>query len=58
MIIIRKEVVELVEMGIDMRVYVDLKIFYYLFILVLLIVKLGLDVDFNRVYKKSLNKLI
>lgn len=58
MIITRKEVVELAEMGIDMRVYVDLKIFYHSFTPALLIAKLGLDVDFNRVYKKSLNKLI
>lgn len=58
MIITRKEVVELVEMGVDMRVYMDLKTFYHSFTPALLIAKLGLDVDFNRVYKKSLNKLI
>lgn len=45
-------------MGVDMRVYVDLKTFYHSFTPALLIAKLGLDVDFNRVYKKSLNKLI
>lgn len=58
MIITRKEVVELAEMGVDMRVYVDIKTFYHSFTPALLIAKLGLDVDFNRVYKKSLNKLI
>ena len=58
MIITRKEVVELAEMGVDMRVYVDIKTFGHSFTPALLIAKLGLDVDFNRVYKKSLNKLI
>lgn len=58
MIITKKEVIELAELGVDMRVYVDLKTFYHSFTPALLIAKLGLDVDFNRVYKKSLDKLI
>lgn len=58
MIITKKEVIELSELGIDMRVYVDLKTYYHSFTPALLIAKLGLDVDFNRVYKKNLDKLI
>ena len=58
MIITRKEVMELAEMGVDMRAYVDMKTLGHSFTPALLIAKLGLDVDFNRVYKKNLDKLI
>lgn len=58
MIITKKEVMELAQLGVDMRVYVDLKTYYHSFTPALLIAKLGLDVDFNRVYKKNLDKLI
>lgn len=58
MIITKKEVIELAELEADMRVYVDLKTFYHSFTPALLIAKLGLNVDYNRVYKKHLDKLI
>jgi hypothetical protein len=58
MIITRKAVLELVKLDVDMRAYVDLKTFYYSFTPALLIAKLELDVDYNRVYKPNLDKLI
>lgn len=57
MIITRKEVLELVRLDVDMRTYVDLKTFYHSFTPALLIAKLGLNVDYNRVYKPNLDKL-